>query len=139
MRICTKCEEEYEDYGQKVSLCRPCRRVYDRAFHTNRSDDTKKRKIRLQTERKKEIKSRFHKWKADKGCAHCLENDTVCLDLHHLDPKEKEIALGNALRLGWTFERLMLEASKCIVLCANCHRKEHEKLDQLDVGQSGSP
>jgi hypothetical protein len=44
------------------------------------------------------------------------------LEFHHLDPSLKEFDLG---RIGVTrsLERSRAEASKCVLLCANCHRE----------------
>lgn len=67
---------------------------------------------------------RFREFKKTLKCARCPEADWVCLDFHHLDPAEKDEAVSKlAERVSW--ERLMEEVKKCIVLCANCHRKEH--------------
>lgn len=44
------------------------------------------------------------------------------LDFHHLDPEEKEFALSHK---GSTrsLKRMREEASKCLLVCANCHRE----------------
>jgi hypothetical protein len=60
-------------------------------------------------------------WKLQHKCARCPENDPVCLDLHHLDPAEKDFTPSSAS----SFPKFLEEAKKCIILCANCHRKEH--------------
>jgi hypothetical protein len=57
------------------------------------------------------------------GCACCGEKDTVCLDFHHYDPSEKEFNLSTALTKP--VNKLIEEASKCVVVCSNCHRKIH--------------
>jgi hypothetical protein len=44
------------------------------------------------------------------------------LEFHHLDPKEKEFNL-TITNYGW--DKLVAEVSKCILLCANCHRMVH--------------
>lgn len=50
----------------------------------------------------------------------------VCLEFHHIiNPKDKEFSPANAYSWGWGIERIKKEISKCIVLCANCHRKLH--------------
>jgi hypothetical protein len=59
------------------------------------------------------------------GCTRCGEKDLRCLDLHHLDAGEKEFGVSEAVQRGWTPARVAEEIAKCIVLCANCHRKEH--------------
>jgi hypothetical protein len=47
--------------------------------------------------------------------------------MHHIDPAEKEIELANVVGT-WGWGKIMEEAAKCIVICANCHRKLHAKL-----------
>ena len=60
-------------------------------------------------------------------CSKCgYNNNIVALDFHHLDPTEKEAGLasmGRALN-----NKVKKELDKCIVLCANCHREEHDTL-----------
>lgn len=58
-------------------------------------------------------------------CSRCPESHPACIDWHHIDPNEKEIAVSQAIRLGWSIERIKAEIAKCVPLCANCHRKEH--------------
>lgn len=60
-------------------------------------------------------------------CMRCgYDKCTEALDLHHKDPSVKEFTLSQR----WTckLEDLIKEASKCELLCANCHREEHFKL-----------
>lgn len=46
------------------------------------------------------------------------------LELHHLNPNEKEFGIAGDTR---SLEKLKKEADKCILLCANCHRELHAK------------
>jgi hypothetical protein len=50
------------------------------------------------------------------------------LDFHHVDPREKSFSLDarNLINLSWT--RVIREVSKCVLLCANCHRESHAGL-----------
>lgn len=48
----------------------------------------------------------------------------AAFDFHHLDPKKKEFTITNKIQ-NTSFENLLKEASKCMLLCANCHRIEH--------------
>ena len=42
-------------------------------------------------------------------------------DFHHLVPETK----ASSIRLGWKWSRILKEATKCVLLCANCHRIRH--------------
>lgn len=51
----------------------------------------------------------------------CGETEMACLDFHHLGDKDKTISQMR----GMSDKRVLEEIAKCIVLCANCHRKVH--------------
>ncbi len=59
------------------------------------------------------------------GCRICQERDPVALDFHHLDPSAKDLHLGGMMSNGYNADRLIAEIQKCVVVCANCHRKLH--------------
>jgi len=61
-------------------------------------------------------------------CEKCGYNNSIsALEFHHLDPNQKDfmISAGN-LSSDWTVVKE--ELNKCILLCANCHREEHEQI-----------
>lgn len=49
----------------------------------------------------------------------------AALEFHHLDPNLKLFNLDARNISGNTLEAAIKEAEKCILLCANCHREEH--------------
>lgn len=90
----------------------------------NRSRTKKKDHYQqVQNKRRRDIAKKLRDWKQERGCP-CGETDVACLDLHHLDPSQKEGAVSE-LAYTWGWERLLTEMEKCIVLCSNCHRKHH--------------
>lgn len=54
----------------------------------------------------------------------CGENSVKCLDFHHIDSDNK-ISSITLLAVKGLLEVLKEEIKKCKVLCANCHRVEH--------------
>jgi len=74
-------------------------------------------------ERKRELRKWYKNWKLQLECARCGEDHYSCLDFHH--KSEKSFSIHGGASAGFSKERILEEASKCIVLCANCHRKEH--------------
>ena len=56
-------------------------------------------------------------------CACCgLVDAPVLYDFHHLNPEEKEFGIGSASTTR-SREAYFEEAKKCVLLCANCHRR----------------
>jgi len=57
-------------------------------------------------------------------CIDCGYNECIAaLEFHHLDPKQKEFS-WQKMRLKSEIV-INKELDKCVLLCANCHRKRH--------------
>lgn len=54
------------------------------------------------------------------------------LEFHHNNPIEKEFD-WNKLRLR-KWENILFELDKCSLLCSNCHKEEHHKLNINGAG-----
>jgi hypothetical protein len=115
----------------KQHLCRDC----------NESDPSKffgKMKSQCGKCHAKDIAKRLRNARATaiayKGgkCERCGYNKCqAALEFHHIDPAEKDPTNLRAFKK----ERLFAEVDKCVLLCANCHREEHERL-KMEVWQS---
>lgn len=54
-------------------------------------------------------------------CYNCgFDRDPICLDFHHIS--DKKFNISSAVCSGFGENSIKKEISKCIVLCANCHR-----------------
>ena len=76
--------------------------------------------------RRKERVAWFRAYKETLACERCHESSAACLDFHHLGGKDRDVS-GMAAA-GYSVKAIMAEVHKCIVLCANCHRKEHDEV-----------
>jgi hypothetical protein len=47
------------------------------------------------------------------------------LDLHHINPKFKEISFGQVIANPKKWDTIVCELRKCILVCSNCHREIH--------------
>lgn len=56
-------------------------------------------------------------------CGKCKEEfPQEVFEFHHLNPDEKDFGLGSIRSNCISWERIVQELRKCIMLCANCHR-----------------
>lgn len=76
-------------------------------------------------DRKSELKQIIDNLKSISVCSSCGEDHPACLDFHHLNPLEKKFNIGSYITHGYSINKLLEEIKKCIILCANCHRKLH--------------
>lgn len=96
---------------------------YNRKYHHKRSKQSILNKYQARKKRALDILEKVREIKKSIGCQKCGENDPICLDFHHLNDKEFEI--GISVNGHVSLARIEKEIAKCIVLCANCHRKLH--------------
>ena len=74
----------------------------------------------------------WKEYKTTLKCEQCGESHPACLDFHHLS-KETKVSTLNRLARNKGKEAVLAELAKCIVLCANCHRKLHWGIEQARV------
>ena len=62
-------------------------------------------------------------------CQRCGYSKSLrALQFHHLNPKEKDFHITGRVHHSWA--QVQQELKKCVMLCANCHFEEHEKLEK---------
>lgn len=114
-KICAKCHEKKlktEFYSQAdrrngTSWCKRCKNDYDIERWIQRKLDAIEYK--------------------GGSCSHCgYDKFYGALEFHHTDPSQKEVS-WNKLRLK-SWDKVLNELDKCILLCANCHREEHNRI-----------
>ena len=72
---------------------------------------------------KRKLTRWFYQYKSTLKCELCEENDSCCLDFHHIE--NKIMIVGECAGHGWSKNRILKEINKCRVLCGNCHRIHH--------------
>ena len=72
---------------------------------------------------RREGKREWLSFKASLGCSQCGVSHPAVIDFHH-PPGTKKYAVNKLVSDG-NYARAYAEASKCIILCANCHRIHH--------------
>ena len=81
------------------------------------------------TKRRKAVREKLIEYKGGK-CVICGYNTCAnALELHHRVQAEKEFGLSaHGLTRAWT--KVIEEADKCELVCANCHREIHSNIVQ---------
>lgn len=129
MKTCGKCKQHKDETefpfknklkNIKNSVCSECQKEYKlKHYYSNKKQYYDRNKVTII--RLRELVDDFKK---KHPCERCGESDICCLDFHHLNPDEKDFEIGNTRNIG-SERKILKEISKCIILCANCHRKLH--------------
>src|SRR5205807_6393049 len=98
---------------------RSCSRERSRRYYRENPQKHKRAVYQRNKRVLKELYAKVNAVKAANGCALCGEGEPVCLEFHHLDPKEKDFEIGTYLRYHPRWEDVVREMRKCAVLCFN--------------------
>lgn len=142
---CTRCERSkpLEDGFNKSRAngdhrrthCKSCERKQANAFYRKNPEPYKKRARAFAKKRYAERLADANKLKALVGCLLCKDKTLCVLDFHHVlgNSKGREGGMPVARAASHGDRKFLLELAKCVVVCANCHRKVHAKVAVLPV------
>jgi len=113
-----------EEMNKKRREWRKTRKIPE---ETRRKDRERRNKHSKELSRKSpEIKAQCIALKGGK-CFRCNQSYPACVyDFHHRDEKQKKHEISRLTKDGRMSPRLLKELEKCDLLCANCHRIEHD-------------
>ena len=94
--------------------------------------------IQAVSKRRRVVKALAIEYKGGK-CQVCgYEKYQGALELHHLNPTEKEFSIGEQ-GYSRSWERIKKELDKCVLLCANCHREVSAGMHESLISNSLAP
>ena len=123
---CSTCKEDkpLSDFHRNSSKqdgyqysCKTCMKVYHKSWYTTNAA-THKVNVKKNVYK---FKQRFYEFMQTQSCVDCGESRVATLQWDHIDPSLKEFNISDGLRMGYGWDRLMAEISKCVCRCSNCH------------------
>ena len=78
---------------------------------------------------RKNTKRKLFEGFGSKCCCCNLEDDPLVYDFHHLGLEEKEFSISSKV-MSWN--KIMTEIKKCVMLCSHCHRKVHANMIKIE-------
>lgn len=134
MKVCTACRrpKNKADFNKNrarhdglQSRCRPCDQTYAKKLYRKDPESAQKYVERARSSRIS-ARKRVMAFLLEHPCVDCGEGDPVVLDFDHIDPAEKTDSVSQLFRNG-AYKKAFEEIEKCIVRCANCHRRRTAK------------
>jgi hypothetical protein len=81
-----------------------------------------------QKQRRDALKLQLTEYKKTLSCIRCgipFKTHPEMCDFHHIDPSLKVAGVGYLAGIATSWDNLFKEISKCVPVCANCHRIIH--------------
>lgn len=115
MNKCLNCDKGLS--GRQRKFCSDyCKNSYN---------NNKYQKYEVQRKRGFENKLRIFLERGGK-CEICGYNKNLsAIDFHHLDPSKKEFKVDIRSFSNNSKSKISIELEKCTMICANCHREQH--------------
>lgn len=117
MNYCKKHDCEFE------KKCKACNREYQRKWFAANKEVQIKRVMQNAARHKQILQEVVESHLLSNPCVDCQETDMIVLDFDHVDPSQKEHSISKIITRGMSLEKLLKEIDKCVVRCANCHRR----------------
>lgn len=105
--------------------CRECNKLKSKNYYESNKE---KHYREINKRKKKQVKlgQEFTlEYLKEHPCVDCKEPDPIVLDFDHV--KKKDDNISALILRGYSVERIKLEINKCVVRCANCHRRKTAK------------
>ena len=132
MKRCGRCRElksvdcfgfRKKDLAIRHSVCKSCQATYRTAYVERHGKDALHARIYAHTVRYRRRNRAFvHRHLQEHPCVDCGLADVLVLEFDHVTGT-KEGTIAVMVREGVSLKRLRAEIAKCVVRCANCHRR----------------
>jgi len=130
VKVCSKCKESKstvefcKNKSTKDGLNYQCNLCSRANGHERWKKNPQYRTEKLQAfkKRRETIQAKVLEFLSVRQCIDCPENDPVALEFDHIGDKQYTISEMVVRGFGW--EKVEQEIQKCVVRCANCHRKK---------------
>lgn len=134
MKWCPGCEDHkpIEEFAPNKarkdgvqSHCRTHHRANQRKHYQTHAEAERERSRQNSAAYREEIRGRIRAYLEAHPCVDCGETDPDVLEFDHVEgEKHYNVAAMAGMRLSWA--TILQEIWKCVVRCANCHRKRHQ-------------
>lgn len=128
---CSKCAtvKPLSDFQRRTrsrdghnTLCKACKTEYEIEYY--RKNPKRRAQIRrYERQRNDQVKLWVLDYLDKHPCADCGERDVVVLDFDHTDRATKSENVSHLIQ-GGNLQKVKQEIAKCVVRCANCHRRK---------------
>ena len=131
MKKCSRCQiekplEEFNFKNKKKQTlqksCKVCTRLEIRNHYYNNKEYYLKKAKKRNTKNREKINKYIFEFLICNPCIDCGEKDPIVLEFDH--QRDKTAPVSTLMKHNHSLQKLEKEIAKCVVRCANCHRRK---------------
>ncbi len=136
MKVCTICKGDPKPLNQfnknstrkdgHQSHCRECGKKHAKRYYKANKSVMVSVILAKRKERIQENQKRIVEFLREHPCVDCGESDIVVLDFDHVSGT-KTGNISTMMKMGASWSSIEVEIQKCVLRCANCHRRKTAK------------
>lgn len=140
MRRCSKCwlEKRPEEFAVRkdradgrATICKACHRLYVKGHYASHLDYYAEKGAKARARMRAANLEALLAYLAGHPCVDCGESDVRVLQFDHADPRTKTANVSDVLK-SHPWSVAVAEIAKCVVRCANCHRRKTARYRDFD-------
>lgn len=129
MKTCFTCKETkpFDQFSRSKRIsdghqreCKPCKKIRDADYYQRNTA----RYLNHNRRYRKDLQDKLAAYKATLSCSVCSEARAWCLAFHHPND-DKDAAISEMVSKYRSWDRILKEIEKCVVVCHNCHADIH--------------
>jgi hypothetical protein len=131
---CNKChrEKELSDFsyknqekGVRKKICKQCHSLYRRQHYLQNKEKYIAKALKWNKEQGKILSQFLFNTLSQSQCVDCGEKDILVLEFDHISGKT--LGISEMYKNRYSLVAVKNELEKCVVRCANCHRRKTAK------------
>ncbi len=137
LKLCTACDtpkllkffnKSLSRLERRRSHCKSCERQQATAYYRLNPRLYSDRARAFNKKKYQQRKAEMNAIRQRDGCLFCGEKTLCVLDFHHIKGRSKHGGKVMARAANCSDKQFKKELKRCVVVCANCHRKVHAGL-----------
>lgn len=125
---CCRCKEflpvtEFGGITKIADYCRPCKRIVEKTNHSKNIEKRRAQNNAAAARRYLRNRLLLDDYCVGKSCIDCGEDDPIVFEFDHIDQSTKREPISDMLGSHNWENSILPELEKCVIRCANCHRK----------------
>lgn len=122
---------KYKDGRNRT--CKVCSNALNKEWYLRNREKQLRLKEKWREERRFAMRRMVWEYLEKHPCTKCGEKDPIVLEFDH--QRDKVATVSRLATYGYNPDRIMKEIEKCVILCANCHRRKTAKQFGWHKGQ----